>query len=58
VIPIEGDDDFFGKNTLWIVGFESDEFKHPVYIMLVGESDIQDFDFLKERVMMLRYLIL
>jgi phosphatidylserine decarboxylase len=49
MIPIEGTDDFFGKNSLWIVKYESDDFKHPVYHMLVGESTIQDFDFLKEK---------
>ena len=47
MIPIEGKDDFFGKNTLWIVKFETQ--KSPVYLMLVGESTIQDFDFLKEK---------
>lgn len=47
MIPIEDKDDFFGKNTLWIVKFETE--KKPVYLMLVGESTIQDFDFLKEK---------
>jgi len=47
MIPIEGQDDFFGKNTLWIVEFITK--KSPVYLMLVGESTIQDFDFLKEK---------
>jgi phosphatidylserine decarboxylase len=47
MIPIEGKDDFFGKNTLWIIKFETE--KSPVYLMLVGESTIQDFDFLKEK---------
>jgi phosphatidylserine decarboxylase len=47
MIPIEGKDDFFGKNTLWILKFETE--KSPVYLMLVGESTIQDFDFLKEK---------
>ena len=47
MIPIEGQDDFFGKNTLWIVEFITQ--KSPVYLMLVGESTIQDFDFLKEK---------
>ena len=49
MIPIEGTDDFFGSNSLWIVEYESPQFKHPVYHMLVGESTIQDFDFLKEK---------
>jgi hypothetical protein len=49
MIPIEGTDDFFGKNSLWIVEYQSDKFKYPVYHMLVGESSIQDFDFLKEK---------
>jgi len=47
MIPIEGNDDFFGRNSLWILKFETT--KKPVYLMLVGESTIQDFDFLKEK---------
>ena len=45
--PIEGKEDFFGKNSLWIVEIETE--KSSVYFLLVGESDIQDFDFLVEK---------
>lgn len=48
LIPIEGNDDFFGKNSLWIVQYDIPG-KSPIYHMLVGESTIQDFDFLKEK---------
>jgi len=45
--PVEGNEDFFGKNSLWILEFETK--KSPVYFLLVGESTIQDFDFLVEK---------
>jgi len=47
MIPIEGKDDFFGNNSLWILEIETE--KTPVYLLLVGESTIQDFDFLAEK---------
>ena len=47
MIPIEGVDDFFGNNSLWILEIETK--KSPVYLLLVGESTIQDFDFLVEK---------
>lgn len=47
IIPVEGDDDFFGKNSLSILELDINK-KHPLYLLLVGESTIQDFDFLVE----------
>jgi hypothetical protein len=47
MIPIERTDDFFGKNSLWILEIETK--KSTVYLLLVGESTIQDFDFLVEK---------
>ena len=47
MVPIEGKDDFFGKNSLWILEIETK--KSPVYLVLVGESTIQDFDYLVEK---------
>ena len=43
-IPIEGDSNFFGNNTLWFVEFETD--KSPVFMLIIGESAIQDFNFM------------
>lgn len=37
------DDNFFGENNLWIVEIESEKVR--VYLILVGELSIQDFDF-------------
>ena len=47
MIPIEGDMNFFGKNSLWFLEIETN--KKPVYFMLVGESSIQDFNFLVKK---------
>lgn len=47
MIPIEQKDEFFGKNSLWILEIETE--KSPVYVLLVGESAIQDFNFLVEK---------
>jgi hypothetical protein len=47
MIPIEGKEDFFGENSLWILEIKTE--KSPVYLLLVGESTIQDFDFLVEK---------
>jgi len=44
IIPIEREDNFFGENSLWIVDIENNQFGN-VYMLLVGESYIQDFDF-------------
>lgn len=41
MIPVEGKDDFFGNNSLWILEIETK--KSPIYLFLVGESTIQDF---------------
>jgi len=40
---VESGDNFFGNNTLWIVTINSD--KGLVYMLLVGELSIQDFNF-------------
>lgn len=47
MIPIEGEDDFFGDNSLWILEIETK--KSPVYLMVVGESTIQDYKSLKDK---------
>lgn len=47
MLPIEGKSNFFGKNTLWFLEFETK--KKPVYQLLVGESAIQDFNFLVKK---------
>jgi hypothetical protein len=43
-IPIPKELDIFGNHSLWIVDIYSEECGH-LYLMLVGESQIQDFDF-------------
>jgi phosphatidylserine decarboxylase len=48
IIPVEGDEDFFGENSLWIVEFTTDNTK-PLYMLLVGESSIQDFNWLVDK---------
>jgi phosphatidylserine decarboxylase len=48
MIPVEGNDDFFGPNSLWVLEYDINK-KHPLYLLLVGESTIQDFDFLVEK---------
>lgn len=45
--PIEGEDNFFGKNPLWFLEFETA--KKPVFLILVGESAVQDFNFLVKK---------
>lgn len=47
MIPIEGKNNIFGKNTLWFLEFQTD--KNPVYMLIVGESAIQDFNFLAKK---------
>ena len=47
LIPIEKDDRFFGDNSLWMVELKTN--KSPLYFLLVGESEIQDFNFCKEK---------
>lgn len=44
IIEIAPDDNFFGDNNLWIVEISTKDFG-TVYMMLVGELSIQDFDF-------------
>lgn len=46
-IPVSKKLGLFGKNTLWFLEFETD--KSPVYLLLVGESAIQDFNFLVKK---------
>ena len=46
-IPVDRKLGLFGKNTLWFLEFETD--KKPVYLLLVGESAIQDFNFLVKK---------
>jgi phosphatidylserine decarboxylase len=43
MIPVPRELNFFGKNALWILEFETK--KDPVFLLLVGESAIQDFNF-------------
>lgn len=43
IVEVDRNLGLFGKNTLWLLEFETD--KKPVYFMLVGESTIQDFKF-------------
>lgn len=47
MMPIEYDNHIFGKNTLWFLEFETA--KKPVYLLIVGESSIQDFNFLVKK---------
>lgn len=47
VTPIDTKLGLFGKNTLWILEFETE--KKPVFLLLVGESAIQDFNFLVKK---------
>jgi hypothetical protein len=47
ILAIEGNDELFGKNSIWIIKFETS--KSPIYMMLIGESAIQDFNFLIEK---------
>jgi phosphatidylserine decarboxylase len=47
MFPVEQKDDMFGNNSLWIVTIDTT--KSSVYLLLVGESAIQDFDFIKEK---------
>ena len=42
-IPVDRKLGLFGKNSLWFLEFETE--KKPVYLLLVGESAIQDFNF-------------
>jgi phosphatidylserine decarboxylase len=44
IIEVSPDDNFFGDNNLWIVEIDTKDFG-SVYMMLVGELSIQDFDF-------------
>jgi len=46
-IPVDKKLGLFGKNTLWFLEFETE--KKPVYMLLVGESAIQDFNFLVKK---------
>lgn len=43
IIPVSKDEKIFGDNALWIVDINTAY--GPVYFMLVGESEIQDFTF-------------
>jgi phosphatidylserine decarboxylase len=51
MIPIEGENNIFGKNTLWFLEFQTDN--NPVYMLIVGESLIQDFNFLVKKNMLI-----
>ena len=44
IIEVSPDDNFFGENNLWIVEISTKE-SGSVYMMLVGELSIQDFNF-------------
>ena len=44
ITPIDRKENFFGDNTLWIIEIETKS-KGVVYLLLVGESDIQNFNF-------------
>ena len=46
-IPVDRKLGLFGKNTLWFLEFETE--KKPVFMLLVGESAIQDFNFLVKK---------
>lgn len=46
-IPVDRKLGLFGKNSLWFLEFETE--KKPVYMLLVGESAIQDFNFLVKK---------
>lgn len=47
IMPIEGKSNFFGKNTVWFLEWQTK--KKPVYLLLVGESAVQDFNFLVKK---------
>lgn len=47
MIPVDKKLGLFGKNSLWFLEFETE--KSPVYLLLVGESAIQDFNFLVKK---------
>lgn len=44
IIEVSPDDNFFGENNLWIVEISTKE-SGSVYMILVGELSIQDFNF-------------
>jgi phosphatidylserine decarboxylase len=45
IIPYPKEEKIFGENALWILDINTGDKGH-VYFMLVGESEIQDFNFL------------
>lgn len=47
LIPIKKGENFFGENSLWIVDFLTKN--GHVYMLIVGESLIQDFNFLVKK---------
>ena len=47
IIPYPKEEKIFGENALWILDINT-KYKGHVYFMLVGESEIQDFNFLIE----------
>lgn len=43
IIACPQESNFFGDNNLWLIEIDTDTY--PVYILIVGELNIQDFDF-------------
>lgn len=43
IVPVPQEHNFFGDNNLWLVEFETKT--NPVYLLIVGELNIQDFEF-------------
>jgi len=43
ILPCPQESNFFGDNALWLVEIETDT--DPVYMLIVGELNVQDFDF-------------
>jgi len=43
ILPCPQESNFFGDNNLWLIEIETDT--DPVYMLIVGELNVQDFDF-------------
>jgi phosphatidylserine decarboxylase len=44
IVPFPKEYNFFGDNSLWLVEYETKT--NPVYLLIVGELNIQDFTFI------------